>query len=180
MLIESMLNSKIKKRRIDEEMKSLKAWPLDDSTSLDNTNSEVQVVSDEYSRSRDTRRDFNHKSYLKLRNLFYLLILLKTQPFLRDHRSHRLCDKSRYDTDKNESFFDSFDRQKRRFKKPGKFGNNKTNTKLFFKEAQAQEVQIQKNLAEISHIQANNNDDDDRDPQKTLLPTTNLKKTRFF
>ena len=155
-----MLNSKIKKRRIDEEMRI-----QNDSTSSDNTNSEVQEVSDEY--SRDTEVNFNHKSYLKLRNLFHLLILLKTQPFLRDHRAHRLCDKSRYDTDKNESFFDSFDRQKRRFKKPGKF--NKTNTRLFFMEAQAQEVQIQKNLAEISHIQAANNNNNNNDVNVSRL-----------
>ncbi len=87
--------------------------------------------------------NFDFKSYLKLRNLFYLVIVLRNAPFLRQHRHHhvRLRDVRRNDT--NESFFDSFDRQKKKFSNRGQLARR--GAKVLSKEAQLYDLLRMKN-----------------------------------
>lgn len=121
MLIESMLESKLAKRK-----------------ALTNG-------------MKNRNPDFKFKSYLKLRNFIYLLVLLKNVPFLRQHRYHliKLVERK---TDKNESFFDSFDRQRRRFNRSKRRQVEKASTKeaqLFDILKEKNEMIIQQNLDRI-------------------------------
>ncbi len=102
MLIESMLKSKLKRKRIEEASEySLTSWLIAGSP----------LSSNENSQRVKKQSESNYKCQLKLRNLFYLIILLKMMPFLKDYRVYRLKNKKNTcDTDKNESVFDSFDR----------------------------------------------------------------------
>ena len=125
MLVESMLNSKIDRLSLIEPNSSKDLYP------------QLTV--------KVTNRIFKHKSYLKLRNLFYLLILLKNIPFLRQHRYHfiRLAERK---NDKNESFFDSFDRQKKKFSYRGQMWRKQQATVMgFSKEAQLYDILRMKN-----------------------------------
>ena len=125
MLIESMLGSRIISKRIGEAMEAKKK-------SMANPH-------------------FKFKSYLKLRNFIYLLIMLKNVPFLRQHRYH-LIKLVEQKTDKNESFFDSFDRQRRRFNKTKRRKAEKASikeAKLLDILKKKNEIIIQQNLDRI-------------------------------
>lgn len=124
MIVESMINSKLTKSQLDDTQKSI------------DSNLPVKL----------SNSKFKFKSYLKLRNLFFLLILLKNLPFLRQHRYHFTRHMERKN-DKNESFFDSFDRQKQKFSYRKKMARKFA--KSFSKEAQLYDILRSKNDAII-------------------------------
>ena len=126
MLIESMIKSKINRSKIcDKANRELKLLsPVNNtikfSYSFDNDKKYKILKSEnlENFKGKKANREFKYESYLRLRNLFYLVLLLRRFSFLRQHRFHRIeVLKKNLVSGKTESFFDSFDRQKRKFKR---------------------------------------------------------------
>lgn len=162
MIIESMLNSKIKRKQIEEPIIGSNTMRLIRLRSQSQGDAKCSLFEKEILSERLIKKnlnpEFKFKSYLVLRNMFYVLILLKNIPFLRQHRWHfeRLAAPK---SDKNESFFDSFDRQKRKFNKSKM---TKQMSRLYSKEAQLYDILKSKNdliiQQNLTKIMESNND----------------------